>query len=145
MTTGTAGEEARPRARPGPRPRSGRAADRPRTRIPMDSLTIDLASACYPTRERLRAVGAITMSPSDGRTAGHRFDGPGPTAHCLLGLAAGMLPAGRRRRYAEEFRAELIDQPRPTRVLYALRVVGRSWALRQALSPVGLPRGSTED
>jgi hypothetical protein len=77
------------------------AEDLRRCRRRYDSPAIDLASACYPTRERLRAVGALTDVPVD--YAGDD-DRPDRMARRLLGLVAGAVPADHRARYAEEFR-----------------------------------------
>src|SRR5262249_55302659 len=100
----------------------GTRADDPGRCPRYDSLAIDLASACYPTRERLRALGAIAGGPIEPV----RADSSNRTARCLLGLVVRTLPAGHRARYAEEFRTELTCQPQRERLVYALRVAGSS-------------------
>jgi hypothetical protein len=44
------------------------------------------------------------------------------------------LPAAQRARYAEEFSDELLELPHGEQLGYALRLLGRSWALRHVLN-----------
>jgi hypothetical protein len=51
-------------------------------------------------------------------------------------LAAHVLPAEHRHRYALEFIAELYGMPRPRQVRHSVQVLSRAWALRAALADV---------
>ena len=70
---------------------------------------------------RARALTTATASPRR-------------TCRCLVALAVCMLPAAQRVRYAEEFSDELLELPHDEQLGYALRLLGRSWALRHVLN-----------
>ena len=52
----------------------------------------------------------------------------------VVELAARMLPAEQRQRYALEFIAELYGMPRSQQVRHSTQVLAHAWALRTALS-----------
>lgn len=52
----------------------------------------------------------------------------------IVELAARMLPAEQRQRYAREFTAELYGMPRSQQFRYSAQVLAHAWALRIALS-----------
>jgi hypothetical protein len=53
-------------------------------------------------------------------------------------LAARMLPAEHRQRYASEFIAELYGMSHPKQVRHSVQVLSRAWALRAALDAAAL-------
>jgi hypothetical protein len=53
-----------------------------------------------------------------------------PPVHFLLAIAVRLLPLSERDRYLEEFRAELLDVPRNTRLTHALSLVRGVFVLR---------------
>jgi hypothetical protein len=53
-------------------------------------------------------------------------------------LAARVLPAEHRQRYALEFIAELYGMSRPQQVSHSVQVLSRAWALRAALDAAAL-------
>lgn len=62
---------------------------------------------------------------------------PGPWCCRVVALAARILPAEHRHRYALEFIAELYDLPRRRQVRHSLEVLSRAWALRAAVADAG--------
>jgi hypothetical protein len=52
------------------------------------------------------------------------------SAHFLLAIAVWLLPLSERDRYLEEFRAELLDIPRNTRLPHALSLLRGTFLLR---------------
>ncbi len=57
----------------------------------------------------------------------------GPATRRLVAVAVFLVPAAHRRRYAEEFGAELAALAGRQRRAYALRLVGGAWRLRRGL------------
>lgn len=56
-----------------------------------------------------------------------------PWCSRIVELAARMLPADQRQRYALEFIAELYDMPRAQQFHHAVQVLASAWALRSVL------------
>jgi len=73
--------------------------------------------------------------PRDARPSPNNSNGV-TSSHLPLpvALAVCMLPAAQRVRYAEEFSDELLELPHDEQLGYALRLLGRSWALRHVLN-----------
>jgi hypothetical protein len=64
---------------------------------------------------------------------------PDPWCCRAVQLAASMLPAAQRQRYALEFIAELYGMPRSLQVRHSLQVLASAWRLRTALVESGQP------
>lgn len=72
-----------------------------------------------------------------------QLTGASRRARSAVSLAVHLLPPADRERYREEFAAELADLPRCDQAPYALRLVTRSWSLRQPLTGRSTARSTT--
>jgi hypothetical protein len=79
-------------------------------------------------------AAAVARQPSSSRAALRRIAfRPGAAASRLVGLVVQVLPQGERRRYHEEFRAELSRLQGLHQLAYAIRLLLSALALRHAL------------
>ena len=87
------------------------------------------------TSPAIAAASAVVSQPSAGRGAALRRIAfrPGAAALRLVGLVVQVLPKRERRRYHEEFRAELNLLHGLDQLAYAVRLLLSAFALRRAL------------
>ncbi|MGW5745168.1 hypothetical protein [Amycolatopsis sp. NPDC003861] len=116
---------------------------------------VDVALAASRTGERVRALDRLGVAAQarvrelaifdddEGRRLGRALLGcvtsarnaavAGPATRRLVAAAVALVPSAHRRRYAEEFHAELAELTGRQRAAYALRLVAGAWRLRRGL------------
>lgn len=92
------------------------------------------------SQQNRRVARELTESPGEHEA----FKRPSRPAMILVGITLWMLPAAVRPRYSEEFRAEVMGMRRWRQLMYALRLVTRSWELRRCLQD-GPPAATARD
>jgi hypothetical protein len=90
-------------------------------------------------------AGSADVITSDGEPPVMTRSVVDPWCGRIVELAARVLPAQQRQRYALEFIAELYGMSRSQQLRHSVQVLTRSWALRAALTSAGPNQTSLED